>query len=103
LPEGPEIRRTADRIAAVLVGERLNEVWFGLPRLVRFSDELAGARVESVESRSKAQGISRRRYRFAVFGRANEPCPICGSKIERMQAGARRLYSCPRCQQRHAE
>jgi endonuclease-8 len=54
LPEGPEIRRTADRIAAVLVGEQLNEVWFGLPRLMRFSDELAGSRIESVESRGKA-------------------------------------------------
>lgn len=276
MPEGPEIRRTADRIAAVLAGERLNEVWFGLPRLVRFSEELDGSRVESVESRGKAllirfdlglslyshnqlygvwylrrrgelpntarslrvalhterdsallysasdiavltpdeelfhpylsrlgpdvldpaltwreiarrlnlpgfrnralsglyldqgflagignylrseilfaaglhpaqkprdltlktrnhlarqtlliarrayetggitnapqrveqlkaKGFSRRRYRFAVFGRANEPCRVCGSTIERMQAGARRLYSCPGCQRRHAD
>lgn len=276
MPEGPEIRRTADRIAAVLAGERLEAVWFGLPRLVRFSEELAGSRVESVESRGKAllirfdlglslyshnqlygvwylrkrgelpntgrslraalhterdsallysasdiavlspdeelfhpylsrlgpdvldpaltwreiarrlnlpgfrnralsslyldqgflagignylrseilfaaglhpaqrprdlalktrnqlarqtlliarrayetggitnpprrvaklkaQRVSRRRYRFAVFGRANEPCPICGVKIERMQASARRLFSCPRCQPRYAE
>jgi endonuclease-8 len=54
LPEGPEIRRAADRIAAVSAGERLEAVWFGLPRLLRFSEELAGSCVERVESRGKA-------------------------------------------------
>lgn len=46
----------------------------------------------------KAQGLGRRRYRFAVFGRAGEPCPICGDTIEKTEAGARRIYRCPTCQ-----
>jgi hypothetical protein len=54
LPEGPEIRRTADRVTAVLAGKSLEEVWFGLPRLVRFSEEVVGSCVERVESRGKA-------------------------------------------------
>ncbi len=54
MPEGPEIRRAADRISAVLTGRQLHEVWFGLPRLVRFSDELTGCRVDDVETRGKA-------------------------------------------------
>jgi endonuclease-8 len=37
-----------------LAGERLEAVWFGLPRLVRFSEELVGSCVERVESRGKA-------------------------------------------------
>jgi endonuclease-8 len=54
VPEGPEIRRAADRIGAVLVGQRLEKVWLGLPRIERFADELVGCRVEAVESRGKA-------------------------------------------------
>lgn len=54
MPEGPEIRRAADRIAQVLVGRVIEEAWFGLPRLRRFSDELTGRRVRSVDTRGKA-------------------------------------------------
>ena len=49
----------------------------------------------------KAQGLTRRRYRFAVFGRAGAPCPVCGASIERSAAGARRIYHCPVCQPFH--
>ena len=54
MPEGPEIRRAADRISAVLTGRQLKEVWFGLPQLERFSDELIGCSVDSVDTRGKA-------------------------------------------------
>jgi endonuclease-8 len=54
MPEGPEIRRAADRIAAVIEGQRLAEVRFGLARLRRFEDELSGSRVLAVETRGKA-------------------------------------------------
>lgn len=57
MPEGPEIRRAADRIAAVLVGRQLEAVWFGLPRLHRFSDELSGSRVKRVDTHGKAMLI----------------------------------------------
>ncbi len=50
---------------------------------------------------SKARGMTRRHYRFAVFGRAGKPCPICGNSIERSEAGARRFYLCPACQPMH--
>ena len=54
MPEGPEIRREADRIAEALVGERLERVRFGLPRLRHHGKGLKGAKVESVTSRGKA-------------------------------------------------
>lgn len=54
MPEGPEIRRAADRIAAIIDGQKLAEVRFGLPRLRRFEDELTGARVAGIETRGKA-------------------------------------------------
>ena len=46
----------------------------------------------------KAAGAKRGGYRFAVFAREGLPCHACGSSIERMEAGSRRLYWCPRCQ-----
>lgn len=54
MPEGPEIRRAADRIAAVLVGETIEEVRFAFPALRRFSPILRGQSVTEVETRGKA-------------------------------------------------
>lgn len=38
-------------------------------------------------------------FRFQVFAREGEPCPACGTPIERMMSGSRRLYLCPACQE----
>lgn len=54
MPEGPEIRRAADRIAKVLVGEHVAEVAFGLPKLKRFEKRLTGKKVTAVDTRGKA-------------------------------------------------
>lgn len=54
MPEGPEIRRAADRIAQVLVGEPLEEVNFAFPALRRYSPILRGQTVLEVETRGKA-------------------------------------------------
>ena len=54
MPEGPEIRRAADRLAAVLVDREIAEAWFGLPRLTRFAGLLTGARVTRIDTRGKA-------------------------------------------------
>ncbi len=48
------MRREADRLAAALVGEVLEEVTFGQPRLARFGPLLTGARVTAVTTRGKA-------------------------------------------------
>ena len=54
MPEGPEIAREADRIRDAVMGERVERVRFGLPRLARRASALATARVSSVRSRGKA-------------------------------------------------
>ncbi|MEJ2534261.1 MAG: endonuclease VIII [Gammaproteobacteria bacterium] len=54
MPEGPEIRRAADRIGKVLVGERLEEVYFAFDALRERGGELDGVRVEAVDTRGKA-------------------------------------------------
>ena len=54
MPEGPEIRRAADRIAEAVVGKRLSSAWFAFPDLKRFEQSLPGALVESITPHGKA-------------------------------------------------
>jgi endonuclease-8 len=54
MPEGPEIRRAADRIARVLVDQTVEEVIFAHERLQRFGAVLSGHRVLDLETRGKA-------------------------------------------------
>jgi formamidopyrimidine-DNA glycosylase len=35
---------------------------------------------------------------FKVYGRAGEPCPRCGTPIEKTRAGGRGTWFCPQCQ-----
>ena len=54
MPEGPEIRRAADRIAKVLIGERLEDVTLTPPALAYRRDELLGTSVTAIDTRGKA-------------------------------------------------
>jgi endonuclease-8 len=53
MPEGPEIRRAADRVAAAVEGQIADEVFFAFDRLKRFERELTGRRIEEVTTRGK--------------------------------------------------
>ena len=54
MPEGPEIRLAADKIASVLVDRRVEEAELKLPALKRFERRLTGATVAAVDTRGKA-------------------------------------------------
>jgi len=54
MPEGPEIRRAADSVAKVLLGQQIDEVQFGVARLGRFESRLTGRAVTAVDTRGKA-------------------------------------------------
>ncbi|MEB3327865.1 MAG: endonuclease VIII [Candidatus Sericytochromatia bacterium] len=54
MPEGPEIRRAADRLRAVLVGHPTTEVVFAIPALEAHGARLTGHTVVAVEARGKA-------------------------------------------------
>jgi endonuclease-8 len=57
MPEGPEIRRAADQVAAAIANRIATEVRFGLPHLKRFEKRLSGQKIKRVESRGKAMLI----------------------------------------------
>ncbi|MGZ9163868.1 MAG: zinc finger domain-containing protein, partial [Anaerolineales bacterium] len=37
---------------------------------------------------------------FRVYDRKGKPCPVCGTKIERIVVGQRSTHYCPKCQMR---
>lgn len=54
MPEGPEVRRVADRLAKVLTPTPLETVWFAFADLKLFEKRLVGQRITSVDSWGKA-------------------------------------------------
>lgn len=54
MPEGPEIRRVADRLQAHLGGRRLDAAWFAFAELAPQAASLVGCRVTAVDSWGKA-------------------------------------------------
>ncbi len=54
MPEGPEIRLAADRIACAIEGQTAVEVRFAFDRLKRWERRLTGRRIRAVEARGKA-------------------------------------------------
>ncbi len=54
MPEGPEIRRAADRLAAAVLGDPLRAAWFAFTALKPFESELIGRRIEAVVPHGKA-------------------------------------------------
>lgn len=57
IPEGPEIRRAADKLSRVLDGQIAQEVELLLPGLSRHESRLRGRRILKVQPRSKAMLI----------------------------------------------
>ena len=54
MPEGPEIRRAADRLSKVLTAAPLDAVWFAFADMKQFEATLVGQRVMHVDSWGKA-------------------------------------------------
>ncbi|MGB5335309.1 MAG: DNA-formamidopyrimidine glycosylase family protein, partial [Woeseiaceae bacterium] len=54
MPEGPEIRLAADKIAKVLVNQGIVEAELRPPALTRFEKKLTGAHVTAIDTRGKA-------------------------------------------------
>ena len=54
MPEGPEIRRAADQLAASVVGQPLTAAWFHFPELKRYQRELVGRRITAIVPHGKA-------------------------------------------------
>ena len=54
MPEGPEIRRAADELAAAIAGQQVTHVFFAFDHLQPFANRLQGETVCQVTARGKA-------------------------------------------------
>lgn len=54
MPEGPEIRRAADKLVEAVEGKELTNVWFAFPQLQTYQNQLIGQTVTAIETRGKA-------------------------------------------------
>ncbi|MCA8925019.1 MAG: endonuclease VIII [Planctomycetes bacterium] len=54
MPEGPEVKRQADRLDRTLAGQQAEEVWFAFPELQAWGEALSGQSIGAVEARGKA-------------------------------------------------
>ncbi|MEM1417198.1 MAG: endonuclease VIII [Myxococcota bacterium] len=54
MPEGPEIRRAADRVGQAIAGRPATQVFFAFEHLKRWEPVLSGRRVEAVDAWGKA-------------------------------------------------
>lgn len=54
MPEGPEIRRAADRVHRQIAGRRLDDAWFAFPEMAGQAGTLIGREVTIVDSWGKA-------------------------------------------------
>jgi endonuclease VIII len=54
MPEGPEIKRAADKIAAVLLSHPVKEVWFAFEHLKHYEEDFKDQTIIAVEPRGKA-------------------------------------------------
>jgi len=54
MPEGPEIRRAADALAAAVVGQPMRTVWFAYTELKPYEKKLQDRRIEAITPQGKA-------------------------------------------------
>lgn len=60
--------------------------------------EAVKARGSSIDDYTAPEGDGRMQERLAVYQRADEPCPSCGTLIRRFVIGGRATHCCPTCQ-----
>ncbi len=70
-------------------------------RLYDAACRILGDRLEALRSRaggSFPQSVSPSKGELCVHGKHRQPCPNCGTEIQRIRYSERATYYCPRCQ-----
>jgi formamidopyrimidine-DNA glycosylase len=84
------------RQAGSLSKDELLELRNALRQALRTGIVRQGATLRDYRAPDGARG--RMQDRFRVYGRAGEPCPRCGTPIEKIRAAGRGTWFCPSCQ-----
>jgi len=88
------------RLCATLAAAERRRLYRAVRRVLRRGIRLGGTSLGRGEANfySAAGRRGRNQDRLNVFRRQGEPCPRCGTPIERIIVGQRGTHLCPRCQ-----
>jgi len=86
------------RPVGTLTRAQLSELRDAVVASLQAGIDARGATIDDFRHADGARGSFQ--DRFLVHRRAGEPCPRCGSTIEKLRAAGRGTYVCPRCQRR---
>jgi len=87
-----------EKPAGSLSGKEIAALTKSIKETLRRAIRLQGS---SIDSYRDARGNPGRfQNTFKVHRRAGEPCPRCGTAIEKTRVGGRGTYYCPRCQRK---
>lgn len=85
-----------DRPCGALTGEELERLAAAIPERLSFFIEKNAV---TFEEYSAGKGKEYRNTpHFHVYGKAGEPCPVCGAPLQRAVIGGRSSVFCPHCQ-----
>ena len=86
------------RAAGMLSRPQLEALHEGIEQALAAGIDAKGASIDDFRHVDGAQGSFQ--DMFNVYGRAGEPCPVCGTPIRKLVVGGRGTYVCERCQRR---
>lgn len=68
-------------------------------RIMNEAISCGGSTIKSFHPKEGYSGLMQNK--LLIYGKNNEPCPICGTPIRKIEIGGRGTSYCPRCQPRH--
>ena len=89
------------RPAGELTPDEIARLTRGIKEALRAGLARQGASLRDYSTPDGGRG--RMQEEFRVYGRAGEPCPRCGTPIDKIRAGGRGTWYCPGCQRREAD
>jgi formamidopyrimidine-DNA glycosylase len=84
------------RQAGSLDGEEIARLTKGIREALRAGIRRQGASLRDYSTPDGRRG--RMQEEFRVYGREGDPCPRCGTPIDKIRAGGRGTWYCPSCQ-----
>jgi len=84
------------RPAGTLDADEVAELTRSIREALRAGIARQGASLRDYSTPDGRRG--RMQERFRVYGRAGEPCPRCGTPVDKIRAGGRGTWYCPNCQ-----
>jgi len=91
-----EARIHPKAIAASLSKERAGRLHGAMIDILATAIRLKGSSISDYVDADGQRGSFQQQHQ--VYGRAGDPCPICGTAIRRIVVGQRGTHYCPKCQ-----